>query len=160
MILSNGWNETRIESISFIQHTFTECLPYARCCEESVILVFRSENEAGKNVVTCSRKNQPVSGYSSNRLILPSEPLHILFPQFDPFFLQVFMWLAASIMHGSAQLSPPRGVPPRSHCSKSPFSLLCQMTLLYSFLIIFLFENDLIESSLVYLSICSFIFRK
>ena len=53
-------------------------MPYARSCEDGVV-VSRDENEAQKNVM-----NPLVSGYSSKSLALPSEPLHMLFPGFDP----------------------------------------------------------------------------
>lgn len=125
MILSSGWKEKRIESISCIQQTFIKCLPYARSCEDGVV-VSRDENEAQKNVM-----NPLVSGYSSKSLALPSEPLHMLFPGFDPLFLQVFMWLAASIIQGSAQLSPPHGSPSWSYYSTWPVPSLCHMTLIF-----------------------------
>lgn len=141
MILSSGWKEKRIESISCIQQTFIKCLPYARSCEDGVV-VSRDENEAQKNVM-----NPLVSGYSSKRLALPSEPLHWLFPGFDSLFLQVFMWLAASIIQRSAQLSPPHGSPPWSYYSTSPVPSLCHMTLIFKN-IISLFENGLIWSYL------------
>lgn len=57
LILSNGWNEQRMESVSFIQQPFTKCLPSARSCDESVIVISRNEeNGDQRNVITCLRK--------------------------------------------------------------------------------------------------------
>lgn len=116
-MLSSGWKEKRIESISCIQQTIIKYFPYARSCEDGIV-VSRDESEAQKNVM-----NPLVSGCSSESLAPPSEPLHMLSPGFDPLFLHVFMWLAASIIQGSAQLSPPHGGPPWSHYSTSLHSV-------------------------------------
>lgn len=141
LILSNGWNKQRMESMSFIQQPFTKCLPSARSCEESVIVISQECGKWGpEKCNNLPKENQPF------KVIFSSETLHMLFPLLDLLFLQVFMWLATFVLQDSAQLSLPHWGPPWLHYSKSPLSSLSHMTLLYYFFIYLTIWNGLILS--------------
>lgn len=108
-----------------------------------MVLWFPDENEAQKNVM-----NPLVSGYSSKRLALPSEPWHRLFPGFDSLFLQVFMCVAGCFHHSAFSSAVTSSWEPSLillfHITCPS---LCHMTLIFKN-IISLFENGLIWSYL------------